>query len=439
MIEHKNNLPNNTINQEKVIYDYLRDYIQKCPAEAVILEFSCIFLEGKSQNKAVRDALENIILSKSKAEKFTYILNYCFHIVINYWLKHKTGDLYIVELITLWQTTNYDTPAYSRLKNKVLLLNKEFIKSSQYQKIQRIALILRYNPSLELDENLPLAHTLARYPYLYKPLLVGKDNITELISSVRKIQRRKTKSFEIKLSQHIIYRIRLVEIAKARQISSGAGKIIQRIPNPTLLSHRNFKNIFKQYLTKIDHKNTLYQLARKFIFNNQQGISYREYKRNLYFYLLVDIESRKPSYNFPEQLWTIIDNLYYQSDTLPISPNLSLRTCRKLYQSLIISTSTNNKHEFLLKLISGIGTAKTATLLIKIALVCPQAKADLEQRLAILYSCYQDHKIKYVPWIIKLLEHILVAFSIYFGKVDISLAGASPTTLLKHSQRSELF
>ena len=421
MSDHQQYLPCNTSNQEKIIYNYIRDYLKNHSPEAVILEFGCIFLEGISQNKSIRNALENIVFSTSKAEKFPYILNYCFHIVIDYWLKYQHSDRYIVELITRWQTTDYNAPAYSRLKNKVLLLNKEFIKSSQYQKLERIALILSYNPSLEIDKNLPLHHTFARYPYLYKPLIVGQENTTELTELVQKLQKEKTTSFEIKLSQHIIYRTRLVEIAKAQQFSSGAGKIIQRVPNPTLLTHRNLKQIFKQYLTKIDRKNTLYQLSRKFILENQQGISYREFKRNLYFYLLADIESRKPSYNLPEKLWTIIDNLYYQSDTLPINQNLALRTCRKIYQSLIISSSTNNKHEFLLKLISGIGTAKTATLLVKIALICPPAKADLEQRLAILYSCYQDHKIKYVPWMIKLLEHVLVAFSIYFGKVDISL------------------
>ena len=61
-------------------------------------------------------------------------------------------------------------------------------------------------------------------------------------------------------------------------------------------------------------------------------------------------------------------------------------------------------------------------LLVKIVLICPLIKTDLEQRLAILYSCYEAKNIEDVPWMVKFFEHFLIALSIYFGKIDISLA-----------------
>lgn len=422
MINYQNKLPSNTVNQEKIIYDHLRSYVRTHTAEAVTLEFRCIFLEGRSQNTLVRNALENIILSNSKKEKFPYILNYCYYLIIGYWLEQEISDRYIIQLITLLANTNYNAKACSRLKNKVLSLIKEFIDSEYYQKLKRIALIFNYEPLVEYGADIPVSYLLTRYTYLYKPLITSKDNFKEFTNSIEKLQIKRTKSFELKLAQHIIYRIRLVEIAKAQQFSSGAGKIIRQMPNPTLLSNRDIKIVFKQYIKKVDNNNTLYQLSRKFIADNHPGISYRIFKRNLYFYLISNLEARKDNCDFPEKLWTLLDNIYYQSDNLPINHNLILRTCRKLYQYLIISNSQKNQHTVLIKLISNFGTAQTVMLLIKIVLICPQAKIDLEQRLAKLYSCYEDKSIEYVPWMIKFLEHFFIAFSIYFGKIDISLA-----------------
>ena len=75
----------------------------------------------------------------------------------------------------------------------------------------------------------------------------------------------------------------------------------------------------------------------------------------------------------------------------------------------------------MINLIYSLGTAQTVMLLIKILLICPQVKPDLEQRLGILFVHYEDKTIGEVVWLAKFFEHFSVAFSIYFGKLDISL------------------
>lgn len=420
-IEQRSSLK--TVNQEKIIYDYLREYVTDRSPEETIAEFRCLFIEGISQNATVRNAIDDIVYSKIKKEKFFYVLNYCFYLVCNRWIRSDRDRSYISQLLGLFDNLKYTAKYYTRRKQKITILLQEFVRSEHYTELSRVTIVFDYN-SRKSDKDTMLAHLLARYTYMYKPLLVRDRNIKELSDLTQKLQIERTKYFELKLAQHIIYRTRLVEIAKAQQFSHGAGKIIRRIPNPTLLSNKDLRIVLKQYIKKIDKKTTLYQLSRKFVANNKQGISYREFKRNLYFYLIYNIKPRNNHYDFSKKLWDLLDGIYYQSDTLPIDDNLTLRTCRKLYQYLLISNCDRHQHHELLKLISSLGTAQTVMLLMKIVLICPLIKTDLEQRLAILYSCYESQNVKDIPWIVKFFEHFLVAFSIYFGKIDISLAKA---------------
>jgi hypothetical protein len=411
-----------TVNQEKIIYDYLREYLTNHSSEEIILEFHCLFIEGRSQNVLIRDTIENIICSEIKQDKFSYILNYCFYIVINYWLNKNEKQDYIFELFKIFDDLDYTLKCYSRRKQKILTLIQEFINSKHYAKLKRIAIIFDNRSSLQVSQKTIIKSLLPRYTFLYSYLILGQENIIEITKLMQELQANRIKYFDFKLAQHIIYRSRLIEIAKAQQFSHGAGKIIRRIPNPTLLSDKDLRIGLKQYIKKIDREITLYQLSRKFIVNNQREITYRAFKRNLYRYLSFKIESKNPQYDFQEKLWEMIDNMYYHSDALPVNESLIFRTCRKLYQILIINNTETNQHNLLIKLISNLGTAQTVMLLIKIVLICPQAKVDLEERLATLFSYYELKIIEDIPWIVKFLEYFLIAFSIYFGKIDLSIA-----------------
>ncbi|WP_319419670.1 hypothetical protein [Pleurocapsa sp. FMAR1] len=72
--------------------------------------------------------------------------------------------------------------------------------------------------------------------------------------------------------------------------------------------------------------------------------------------------------------------------------------------------------------IINLGTAQMMMILIKIVLICPESKSDLEKRIALIASYYQLNAIQEIPWLFKTLEHLLIAFSIYFGNIDVSIA-----------------
>jgi hypothetical protein len=71
--------------------------------------------------------------------------------------------------------------------------------------------------------------------------------------------------------------------------------------------------------------------------------------------------------------------------------------------------------------VANLGTAQVMMMLIKITLICPESKADLEKKICMLATYYQHRTVRQVRWLLKTLEHLLIAFSIYFGKIDISI------------------
>ena len=410
-----------TVSKEKIIYDYLRENVTNHSFDEVAIEFRLIFLEGRSQNSKIQETIEQIVTSQVAKDKFFYLLNYCFYILIDCWFDSEIGQQKICQLLAEFADANYEVQCYNRRRQKVLALTKAFLSSKYYARLKRIAIVIKNNPLEQSNDATTIDLLAPRYTYLYKPLLIGKENIAETARFIRELQSNRSKSFEFKLAQHVIYRSRLIEVAKAKQFSHGAGKIIRRVPNPTLLSDRDLRVALKQYIKKLDGKLTLCQTARKFVLENSKGICYGEFKQNLYQYLVENIEPKNNQYSYHTKLRELIDNAYYQFEGQEIGESLILQTCRKLYQSLIVNNAEKTQHHTLIKLIQTLGTGKTVMLLIKILLICPKAKPDLEQRLAILFAYYEDKSIAEVPWLAKFLEHFLVAFSIYFGKLDISL------------------
>ena len=78
-------------------------------------------------------------------------------------------------------------------------------------------------------------------------------------------------------------------------------------------------------------------------------------------------------------------------------------------------------HERYIDLITYLGETKTIGLLLKLVLLCSKVKPYLEQRFSILFSHYESVAENEAPWLIKSLENLQVAFSVYFGQADFSL------------------
>ncbi len=421
MTNFQSNLVWQQAKQETIIYEYLRNSVAMRSPQEVIKEFRYLFLELLHSNKEVRRALETIVFAKHKEKIFFKILNYCCYILIDYWSQKTINYSYTLELIELFEPKNFpQIRCHDRRRHKLNLLVKNFNQTEEYRKLKLIVLFLNTGSEIKLEKQCFIRDLLPHYYYLYSAILLGTESLPETTNLILNLKEKRQKLFESQLAKHIIYRSRLVQIARAKQLSNRAGKIIKRVENPTFLGEKNLKKTLKQYLNKVSKTGTIYQTAQEFLINNNLSTSYKEFKQNLYQYLILGIERPvNNQYLLAQKLHQVINEVSYQADSEPCSNQLIFQTCQRLLSFFVIDTSLQNSHYQLIELVMNLGTTQTTALLIKIILISPQAKLDLEQRLGLLFNSYESHNIESGKWLIKLLENVLIAFSLYFGEVNL--------------------
>ncbi len=407
-----------------MIYEYLRNSVESTSPQEMIGEFRYLFLELVHSNREIRKTLENIILAKHKEDIFFQILNYCCHILINYWSKDVNHYPYIIDLIEIFNQTDFHTKKpKNRTRQKLYILIEKFKKTQKFNNLKRIATFINAPPQITLEINSLISDLLPHYFYLYSSVLLGKERTPGTTSLILKLQKKSQKSFESQLAQHIIYRSRLIQIARAKQLSNRAGKIIKRVKNPTFLGEKELKKALKQYLRKIDLRGTLHQCAKQFLIEITFLNSYKDFKHSLSKYLIVGIKtSNKSQYSLQEKLNLVIyDNISAQYDFQPCTDQLILQTCQRLLRYFIIDSTRQDNHYQLIELVMNLGITQTTALFMKIVLIAPAAKSDLEHRLGIIFSFYEHRTVEEAKWLIQLLENILIAFSFYFGNIDMSI------------------
>lgn len=436
MIKNINNSAQPVDRASNIVYEYLLQCVNTKSPPEVIQEFKNLLIQGRNVDQTASKALEKII---SSAEgQFNTILSYCFYLILNSWSHAPKSLSYLAQLWEILDLVN-QTKSYDRRHLQLIQLIKDYQHSSAYFQLKAIMAIIdpqavnnivSANAAItneESNHNNPINTTsiintyLPRYTYLYNYFLPQQFELNYLRKYLQALQENRQKNFEIQLSKHIIYRFRLQQVAKMKLLSKGAGKIITKVNNPSLLSEPAFRIALQQYLG-VDHGGTILQRSQRFVIDNNSRSSFQVFKQDLHRFLTNNIKPRNSNYNFSQELKQKLDDAFFQSDRKPLNDTLILQTCRQLYSFLITDTHSATDPNKLANLIVNLGTAQVMIILIKIVLICPESKSDLEKKIALIASYYQLNAIQEIPWLFKTLEHLLVAFSIYFGKIDVSIA-----------------
>jgi hypothetical protein len=149
--------------------------------------------------------------------------------------------------------------------------------------------------------------------------------------------------------------------------------------------------------------------------------TFKEYKDTLYEYLSTSVDSSYGQRKFNNQLYDQLSNTLSDSDNQKPTDFLVIRTCSQLLNFMVVQGQKNPQHYTFIDLLSNNGPTATIGLLLKIVLVCRKVKPYLEKRLAILYNHYETSTQSAVSWLVHALEHMNVALSTNFGKVDLSI------------------
>lgn len=436
MIKNINNSAQPVDRASNIVYEYLLQCVTTKSPPEVIQEFKNLLIQGRNVDQRASKAFEKII-SSAEGQQFNTILSYCFYLILDNWSHTPKSLSYLAQLWEILDLVD-QTKSYDRRRLQLIQLIKDHQRSPAYFQLKAIMAIIdpqavnniiSANAAMTNEESnhnnsihTSIINTyLPRYTYLYNYFLPQEFELNYLRKYLQALQENRQKNFEIQLSKHIIYRFRLKQVAKMKLLSKGAGKIITKVNNPSLLSEPAFRIALQQYLG-VDRGSTILQRSQRFVIDNNSRSSFQVFKQDLHRFLTNNIKPRNSNYNFSQELKQKLDDAFFQSDRKPLNDTLILQTCRQLYSFLITDTHSATDPNKLANLIVNLGTAQVMIILIKIVLICPESKSDLEKKIALIASYYQLNAIQEIPWLFKTLEHLLVAFSIYFGKIDVSIA-----------------
>jgi hypothetical protein len=433
-------IPQPQSQQQQLIHEYLRHKAATRTPLKLIQEFQNLLLQGRNADAQVSKALEKIIFAGES--QFNSFLSQCFYTILGVWLQQPGSMIYLNQLLSTLDIV-CQAKSYDRCRKQLIQLIKNYQLTPSVEQLKLITTLIvpteaiaqQVGNSFVTNESTDhgcrnkdssitscLNSQLTRYTYLYQHFIPHDLEIPELIEQIKQLQSDRQQNFEILLSKHIIYRFRLKQIAKMKMMAKGAGKIITKVDNPSLLSDRAFQVALQQYVGKIEQNSTLLERSQRFNSDNDYRPNYQVFKQDLHSFLTSNIKSRNSTYQFAKLLEQKLVEIFPQANEKPLNKTQILQTCRQLFSFLIPDPALNNHRDQFAELAANLGTAQAMMVLIKIALICPESKADFEKKICAIVLHYQYQTIQQNPWLIKSLEHLLIAFSIYFGKVDVSIA-----------------
>jgi hypothetical protein len=294
-----------------------------------------------------------------------------------------------------------------------------FTETEQYLMLRRLAQVVSEAPQVTGNGSRVVGTLIQRYPYLYEHCLLSEDSSYEHQQTVRQIQARVQRRFELDLSQYVTYQVRRAQALRSNS-KEALERIIQPVNNPTLLSERELAAALKQFVGKVQGSHTYRDVAQSFLTHTSHTSTYKEFKDDLYEYLAGSIDSAYGKRQFNDRLYTHLNSTLPQCDSQKPTEFLLVRTCSQLLNFLVVESPQRPNHFIFVDLITNLGATLTTGLLLKIVLLCRKVKPYLEKRFAILFNHYESSTRDGVPWLVTSLENLNIAFSVHFGSADLS-------------------
>jgi hypothetical protein len=210
--------------------------------------------------------------------------------------------------------------------------------------------------------------------------------------------------------------------------STKNSRIIHSQNNPTLLTDKELNRALQEYLGKIDGNPSNRDLAQSFLNYRSNLQFYGQFKKVFYQYLTKNLTSSYCIRQLNPLLEKYLETLFPDKSDDPITDFLILRTCLGTLQFVVVDMKPPHKHLIFMNLISNQGAIRTMSLVMKILLICPKSRPQLEKQLWILFNHYAQSPCSSVKGLIKIWENYNVALAAYFGKGDLSWCLQIPRT-----------
>lgn len=380
---------------QEIIYAFLKNLVNHCPPETVLLEFRNLFILGDSTvNSESLQALYKILFNNDE-EEFKHTLKRCCYILVNNWASQRKYDC-IQELVQILaeikETPTPLSPSLKRLRSWVI----NFVDKQDYQELKLFA-----SPHAAYERG----YWSHRYTsYLLVPQYLDSRNPKEQREIAKNLSKRLKDKYKFDLA---MYTARCnSSLVKEKDLS-----------NPTKLGEgviRLIKSVVSK-TTLFDYRNQ----AHIFLLQTRE-LKYDEFKRKLKKYLGFNNHHKGGLDVLRAKLSEKLDNLYesYSQDSLNV--DLLLRTCRQIVEWLTIEEGQEPSYLFIVLTTQGNGLT-LAIILLKVILICQYVRTYLEVCIAKLIRYYEKYPEKECQWFINFLEIFNLVFAIYTENVQYNV------------------
>jgi hypothetical protein len=404
------------------LYRELLVLVKTQPAELVLATFKDTFFAADAAAPDTAAlcqrnwfAVLKPMLLANQAQTFRNTLKRCCYILVNNWEIARNYDA-IRALVQLFSdpilAKSSVLPIIRRLRNWL----KDFVTSPDFQELTLFA--ARY-------PDRTTTHWTDRYvPYLLVPQYVNLNNPFEQRQAARALYKKMKAQFKFDLAMYTAH-------------ASNTSEVVSK--NPTRLGDEAVQLIKRIVLTRrfVDYPH----LAHVFL-EQTQYLSYREFKCSLIDYLIFSIDKGEMATTLRSYLADQLNSLYQEHDDDLIDKSLRLRTANRLIDYLTIEKQQQPSTLFTLFLAHN-AALTLVVILLKLVLSSQYSRTHLEVRIAELIKYYEIYAESECQWIIRFLEILNIAMTIYTENVEYSLVNmtracsASPSVALAEARLAD--
>ncbi len=391
---------------QETIYRFLLDVVRKWPPEEVLLEFKRLFLyHVDSVSSGAVHAVYEIVFNNDETE-FRNTLKRSCYILVNNWDASRNFKP-IQDLVYVFQDNALDLHTISPTLKRLRQWIENFRNSKDYEDLKLFA--SRY-------EEQQIGPWSSRYTsYLLVPQYIDLANPIEQREAARALSKQLKDRFKFDLAMYI---------AKSQIISSP-----ERLPkNPTALGD----NVLRLIKTIVAKRGPFsYANLANIYLNQVHQLRYRDFKQSLKKYLIFSVDNNKFSETLQAKLSDKLELLYTDYDDDFVNDALILRTCNRIIEYLTTENRKDPSTLFVLLLSQG-NPMTLVIVLLKLILICKNARTHLEAQIAELIRYYEKCPEEDCWWVVNFLEIFNVTFAIYAENVQYNLIKMDENPLPPH-------
>lgn len=383
---------------QDMIYQFLLNLVRKQPPERVLLEFKQLFIDydSCSSSAEVSRAVAELIFRNNEHE-FRHTLKRSCYILVNNWDTSRNHS-YIKELVDLFTDLKIHKKSLSANINRLRTWLTNFVESQDYYDLKLF--LAKYGYGKE--------HWSHRYTsYLLVPQYTNFDNPIEQREAARTLSKKLKDRFKFDLAMYTAHSQSCVASIPKYKIPinpTGLGDEVLRfikmiVAKRGTFSYENLANIFIEQTRNINYKHFKHCLQNYLIFS----VAHKDF---------VDILSNKLSGK--------LELLYESYHQEPIDDALLLRTSNRVIECLTTEDQNGPSGLFILLLSQG-NPLTLVIVLLKIILLCPNARTHLENCIAKLIQYYVGYPEEECQWVVNFFEVFNITFAIHAGNVQYNL------------------